>query len=319
MIVRDAAGNRSRGRPGRRAIANGTDDARFGAEELGAIRIAVFAMWLIEVAPDPLAFWAELPRSMNRPIGVFKLVPEDAWERVLEPEVLDDLQRLLVVLVALSAAGARPYRPLACAAAALLTAHQAVLRGFTFVNHEELALLICTYVLALFPAADAFSCPPRRKRLARREVYAGAIDAMSLALAVPYAGIAARRLVRAGPGIFAGESIPHWLGSLDALDPDAVGIGPWLLARPRLVGLLKAGFAVTTVFELLSPLCLIAPRLRRAWVPAIVAMHVGNRFTLKLFFWQNTTLIVLLFTGARRWLARRGRGTGRGRLRSRPA
>jgi hypothetical protein len=71
-----------------------------------------------------------------------------------DPEVLERLRRLLVVLLGLSALGAKPYRPTAAATAAMLTGPQALLRGFTFVNHEELCLLISAYVLALFPAAD---------------------------------------------------------------------------------------------------------------------------------------------------------------------
>jgi hypothetical protein len=173
----------------------------------------------------------------------------------------------------LSALGVRPYRPTATATAALLTGHQALLRGFTFTNHEELSLLVCAYVLALFPAADGFAWPRRRGPTAPPETYAAAVHAMSLLLLLPYCGIAARRLVRGTPDVFTGDSLAHWLGSLDALDRDAFGIGPWVLRRPGLVAFLKAGFVITTVFELLAPLCLIVPRLRRAWIPVIGSMH----------------------------------------------
>lgn len=278
--------------------------ARASPETLGVIRAAVFAMWLFEVVPDPLSFWGELPESMHEPIGPLRLVPDEAWDHLLEPEMLDRLKRVLVVLLLLSAIGAKPYRPIATAAATLLTAQQALLRGFTFVNHEELALLISAYVLALFPADDGFALPRRRRRRGSPETYAAALDAMSLLLVIPYSEIAARRLVRGGREIFLGDSLAHWLGSLDALDRDAFGIGPWLLARPPLVRFLKAGFVVTTVFELLGPLCLVVPQLRRAWIRVIVGLHLTNRLTLKLFFWQNTALILLLLTGTERWVTR---------------
>ena len=282
------------------------------AETLGVIRAAVFAIWLLDVVPDDLAFWGELPASMHEPIGVFKLVPRDPWNRMLQPERLEQFKRVLVVLLTMSAAGAPPYRTAATATAGMLTAHQAILRGFTFVNHEELALLISAYILALFPAADGFALSRRRRRRRHRaaspETYAAALDAMALLLLIPYTEIAARRFARASPKVFTGDSLPHWLASLDALDRDAFGLGPWLLAHPPAVRFLKLGFAVTSVFELLGPLCLIAPRLRRLWVGVIVTLHVVNRFTLKLFFWQNTALILLLLTGPERWVARaRGR------------
>jgi hypothetical protein len=302
-------------------------DERVSPETLGVIRAAVFLMWLVEVLPDPLSFWGELPASMHEPVGVFKLVPDDAWDRLLEPEVLDQLKRILVALLVLSALGVRPYRPTASATAALLTGHQALVRGFTFTNHEELGLLVCTYVLALFPAADGFAWPAgRRRQSAPSETYAAALHAMSLLLLLPYCEIAARRLIRGTPDVFLGDSLPHWLGSLDALDPDAFGIGPWLLRRPALVAFLKAGFVVTTAFELLGPLCLIMPRLRRAWMFVIVCLHLVNRFTLKLFFWQNTLLVLLLLTGTERWVARarawtlsRSRRSRRRATRARPA
>jgi hypothetical protein len=296
-------------------------DEPVSPETLGVVRAAVFLMWLVEVVPDPLSFWGELPRSMHEPVGVFKFVPDEAWEQLLEPELLDRLQKLLVGLLILSAVGIRPYRPTATATAALLTAHQALLRGFTFTNHEELSLLACAYVLALFPAADRFAWPGRRGPTASAETYAAAIRAMSLLLLLPYCGIAARRLVRGTPEIFTGESLAHWLGSLDALDRDAAGIGPWLLRHPGLVALLKVGFAVTTMFELLAPLCLIMPRLRRAWIPVIGSMHLINRLTLKLFFWQNSLLILLLLTSpertvgcARAWISRARRRVRRASL-----
>ena len=277
--------------------------AQVSPERLGVIRAAAFLMWLAEVGPDPLSFWGELPASMHQPVGLCKLVPDEAWDRILEPEVLDQLKKLMIVLLVLSASGARPYRPIATTTAAMLTGHQALVRGFTFTNHEELGLLMCTYVLALFPAADGFAWPGRRRKSASPETYAAALQSMSLLLLIPYCEIAARRIVRGSPAVFLGDSLPHWLASLDSLDRDAFGLGPWLLRRPALVAFLKMGFAVTTMFEFLSPLCLILPRLRRAWILTIVSMHVVNRFTLKLFFWQNSLLILLLLPESERWVA----------------
>ena len=293
----------------------GARDGQASPETLGLIRAAAFLMWLIEIGNDPIARLGELPRSMHEPVGVGRLVPDEAWDRILTPESLGRLQKLLVVLVVACALGVRPYRPTATATAALLTVHQSIVRGYTFTNHEELALLICTYVLALFPAADGLAWPGRRRATATPETYGAAIQAMALLLLIPYSEIGARRIVRGGPAIFTGASLPHWLGALDALDPAAFGVGLEVLRRPRLVRLLKGGFVVTTVFELLAPLVLIRQRLRRAWIVVIVSLHLVNRLTLKLFFWQNSALIVLLLTKPERWgirarasgaLARRG-------------
>jgi hypothetical protein len=57
---------------------------------------------------------------------------------------------------------------------------------------------------------------------------------------------------------------------------------------------LKAGFVVTTIFELFAPLCLVMPRFRRVWIAVVVSFHVLNWFTLNLFFWQNALLVLLV-------------------------
>jgi hypothetical protein len=201
---------------------------------------------------------------------------------------------VLVALLVLCALGVRPYRALAAVTALLLTVHQDLVRAYTFTNHEELALLVCTYVLVLVPAADGFSWPRRRPVTARPDVYPAALLAMAALLLLPYCGIAAHRLAYAAPDVFTGDSLPYWLASLSALDRDGWGAGLWLLGHPALVTLLKAGFFVTTVFELLAPLCLILPRFRRVWVVVVVGFHVVNWFTLNLLFWQNALLVLLL-------------------------
>lgn len=301
-------------------MSDGAVSGQASPEELGLIRAATFVMWVIDIGNDPIARLGELPRSMHEPVGIGRLVPDEVWDGVLAPESLERLQKLLVVLVVACALGVRPYRPTATATAALLTVHQSIVRGYTFTNHEELALLVCTYVLALFPAADGFAWPGRRRATADPETYGAAIQAMALLLLIPYSEIAARRIVRGAPGIFTGESLPHWLGALDALDPAAFGIGVEVLRRPLLVRLLKGGFVVTTLFELVAPLVLIGRRLRRAWIVVIVSLHLINRLTLKLFFWQNSVLILLLLTRPGRWRARArtasaGRWAGRQRTR----
>ena len=267
---------------------------RASATTLGVVRACVFSIWLVVVVRDPLSFLGELPPSMFHPLGVLQLAPRSLWLHLLEPGALDAFKAVLVALLALAALGARPYRAIAVATAVLLTVHQGLLRSFTFTNHEELALLLCAYVLALFPAADGFAWPRRARRSSSPPLYAGAMVAMTGLLLLPYTEIAAHRLAHAAPAVFTGESLPYWFASLDWLDRDGWGAGVWLLGHPALVTLFKAGFVVTTVFELLAPLCLILPRFRRVWLVVVVCFHVVNWFTLNLFFWQNALLVLLL-------------------------
>ena len=277
--------------------------ARAGPATLGVVRAAIFVAWLVVVVPDPLSFLGSLPREMLVPIGLLRLVPDALWAHLLEPGALEAFKLVLATGLVLSAIGARPYTPIALVTAVLLTLHQGLLRSFTFDNHEELALLVCTWVLAIFPAADGFALP-RRRSARRAGVYPAALLAMTAFLLLPYCAIAAHRLTHAAPAVFTGDSLPFWLASLHSLDRESWGAGLWILEHPALVPLFKAAFAVTTVFELLAPLCLILPRFRRVWVVVVVGFHVVNWFTLNLLFWQNTVLVLLLVTDPEAWLGR---------------
>ena len=254
------------------------------AARLGAVRVLVCVMWLAIVVPDPLAYLAALPATMGQPVGVFHMT--------LGPDALNVLKGALIVLLVGCLAGVPGWRVLAPLTALLLTAQQALLRRYTFDNHEELALLIVTWVMALFPAADGLSWPRRRAR--GGDVYAVALQAMTAFLLVPYCLIAAHRLATAAPGVFTGESLPYWLASLHALDRDGWGTGLWALGHPGLVTALKAGFFATTIFELLGPVCLVAPRFAVVWAIVVIGFHIVNWFTLNLFFWQNALLVFAL-------------------------
>jgi hypothetical protein len=257
------------------------------AFRLGVVRAAVYAMWLLVVVPDPLGYLADLPAGS--PVGVFRWLPDF----VVSSAGLGALKAALAIVLVVCLVGAPGYRVWAVVAAALLTVQQALLREYTFVNHEELALLVCTWVLVLFPAADRFSWPARRGA-SSSGAHALALDALTAFFVLPYTLIAAHRLAYAAPGVFTGDSLPYWLASLDSLDRDGWGVGLWALGHPALVTLLKAGFFVTTLFELLAPLCLVVPRFARVWVVVVVGFHVVNEFTLNLFFWQNAVLALLL-------------------------
>jgi hypothetical protein len=96
--------------------------------------------------------------------------------------------------------------------------------------------------------------------------------------------------------VFTGDSLRYGLASLDSLDRDGWGLGPSLLGHPTLVNVFKVGFVVTTMFELLAPLCLVLPRFRRVWIVVVVSFHLVNWFTLNLLFWEDALLVLLLVT-----------------------
>lgn len=272
---------------------------------LGFVRAWVFLIWLAKIMAAPLWFLAELPPSMLETHGPFAVVPETAWVWLLTPTALTGLKALLIVTVAWAAVGVRPYRPVALVAVALLTLYQGLACGFTFVNHQELGLLLVALVLALFPSADGFSPTPRRS--VSPATYGAALVTMTLLLLLPYAAIAAYRLSREAPALFLNDSMAYWLASLSGVNPDGPSLGLWVLDRPALAFLMKLGFPVITLFELTAPLVLIAPRFRVLWLAVIGPFHVLSWLLMNVLFWENLLLMTVLLTNVTRWLPRLGR------------
>lgn len=213
-----------------------------GARSLALVRVTVASIWIIKLVADPFTYMAEFSAATFRPYGILKVLPVSFWEIVVNPTVLITLKVALLALLLLLLIGAKPFPLVAISTAMLLTLHQGLVRGFTHPNHQELAALMCTYVLAVFPAADRFSWPKRRHEPAPQAIYAAAIVSMSTIALLPYSAIAAYRISHSAPAIFSGDSMPYWLGQLSGLNVDGLNLGLKLLEYPALFPLLKFGF-----------------------------------------------------------------------------
>lgn len=254
---------------------------------LTLVRAGVGAVWVVKLAFEPLSFYADLPRSMLDPPGFLRLAPDRFWDTVLTPGFLVGFKVALLALVALFMFGARPWRVVAVLAAAGLTLHEGLVRGMTFVNHQELALLYCTYVLAIAPAGRGQAADEPKAAKA-------AVTLMTVVALVPYTFIAAHRIAFSAPGIFTGDSLSTFLGSLSGLDRAGWGVGLHVMTHPNLLVLAKLVFAVTTVFELLAPICLVNQTFRRVWLAVMIPFHISTWFLMDIFFWENLVLAGLL-------------------------
>jgi len=112
-----------------------------------------------------------------------------------------------------------------------------------------------------------------------------------------YAFVGTRRLVTT-PDIFIGDALPSWLIAR-SLEPSRYGftLGLLVLEHPAMVAALKAGFIVTTAFEIFTAAILLNNTFRRLWIATMVPFHISTLLTMNIFFWQNTVMILLLFTG----------------------
>ena len=266
-------------------------------QTLGFIRIWVFGLWLLVIAPDPFHQLGVLPISIFEPYGVMRLIPSAAWPWIMHAQFLYSFKFILLILLVLAMLGVGPYRSIALAAAVMLTFHQGLVRGFGFINHKELGILYAVYILALFPAADGFTVQKQKTNLVPSATYSAALLLMTMIILLPYTAISAFRITRASPEIFLGESMKYYIAAT-SVQSNYYGrsISIWLLERPDLNFIINIGFIVITVFEVLSPLCLIYRYFRYAWLVVMIPFHISTSVLMNIFFWQNLFLFpVLLF------------------------
>lgn len=280
--------------------------ANVAPRTLGFVRAWVFGIWLVIVLTDRFGQLAALPPALFEPYGVLHVIPGVVWSLILTSTGLLLLKLALVGLIVLTMVGARPYRPIALSAVALIVVHQGLVRGFGFINHAELAALYAAAVLALFPAADGFALSPRKEPSAPPATYSLAMVLATLLPLLAYSAIALYRVAKAAPDIFFSDTMLHYIGrSTFRSSYFGMGWGRFVLEHVAWAGpLINAGYFVVTLFEIASPFCLFSKRLRVAWLCVIVPFHVSTLFLMNIFFWENLLLFCVTMTDIDRIVAR---------------
>jgi hypothetical protein len=269
--------------------------ASASARTLALVRIWVFGLWLLWILPDCFACFADFSPSQLSRLGVLRLLPRNAVPWLLDARLLAASKVVLVVLLLLALLGVRPYRVFAIAAATLLTFYAGLPSGLVQPTHIDLALLLVTVVLALSPAADAYAWRKVRPPERPPAVYAAAMITMTLLFLMTYCLVGSRRLVLSSPEIFLTPTMRYYVAS-DILRPthNPFLLGEWLLVRPVALSLFQMGFALITLFELLSPWCLIHRRLRHVWIAVMVVFHAASYVFMNVLFASNVLLFPAL-------------------------
>ena len=193
------------------------------------------------------------------------------------------------------------YRRVAIVTCVLLVLFDGMEKSLGHINHSKFVMLYAAFVLAAFPSADAVSLSWRRSGPSPPILYAAPVIVISLLIIVPYSMLGAFRLGRSGPDFFFGDAIKHWFLKR-SLEANATGFrfGIVVVESALLLALAKVGFAITSLLELLSPLCLVSRWFRWLWIPVMIGFHFTSLVTMNIFFWQNALLILLVMTGCDR-------------------
>jgi hypothetical protein len=278
------------------------------AESLAIARIAVFGMWLWNVANASLVELGRLPIPLLEPIGPLRLLPAAAWAALCSPPTLLVLQACLIACLIALILGVGPFRTIAAFTCVLLVVEQGMIRAVGYMTHGELAMLYAAIVLAAFPCADALALRPARHGPRDPVLYRAPLVAAGLTLCLTYALCATHRFEAGGLGIFLDGTI---LSRVALRGAERGGLGLLPIDHPWLGWIILIGFPVSTVFELLSPLALFHRRFRHVWLAVIASFQIAVSALMMISFRGNLVLLAIFLTElpqlAGAWMAQRRR------------
>ena len=164
---------------------------------LGMARICVFGLAAVSRVYCPVWEVAYLPDF--HAVGIMRLLGADLWVPLITPAIGMGIHTLTIGLLLLVAAGIGPYRRLAPLACVALTISEGMVRGRGVIGHAHMILILTSYILCWFPAADALTLFRKPKlKLADPVMYRAPLVAASLVLGFTYLLAAARRFSNGG-------------------------------------------------------------------------------------------------------------------------
>jgi hypothetical protein len=266
---------------------------------LAVVRIGTFSIALLEVLTSPLTWLADIPVEWFGAWGLAAYLPRSFYGLMLLPESLLALQWLTAACCVLVILGVRPFIPVALFTCLLLFLFDALTKGFQgFANHGRLALLIVAVVIAMFPAADAYSIMRARRPFAKRDLYAAPLLGSTFLICLAYSFIGLHRFFIGGWKIFLDDTLLVYFirNTMRDVGGSQFDFGLAIAETLWLAAFMKLGYFITTLAEALSPLCLVSHTFRRCWLCIMIPFHLMTVITMKISFHNNLMLILLLMT-----------------------
>ncbi len=260
-------------------------------QRLGLLRAWVCVVWLIRVLPDPLEDLARLPRELFNPLGVLNVVPPGWWSTLLSADVLNAAQWTLTgtLLMALCGLGTRPALVFSTV---LLILVQGVVRGFGFINHAELPLLMVTVMLCVAPCTETWALWPAR---GQRHGHHGALLVARLIVVSACCFIGVHRLIYGGVALFGSHTLLHYvLHRTYGMHSYGFAYGTHMLTSAWFYASAHIGFVALTFCEAAAPFALVSRRFARLLVPVLMIAHVLILLTMNIAFWELAALYVVL-------------------------
>jgi len=268
------------------------------APALPRIRATVLCIWAVVVLMTPYGNYARLPEELGAGQGIGRLLLDVDWLRgvLWSGRTLTILKWTTVAACLGALVAGRRARWLMPLVVALVLTLDAVTKSLTgYANHAQVAPLVVLGLVTLFD-------DERAER--------AAVWLVRFALVVPYTFIGLHRLLEGGLALYLGDALPHYIAQNSAgYSYYGFTIGLRLSDGPIVLALLKAGFAIMTLFELLAVCALVWPRFSPVWVIVTAGFHLATLPLMNILFWENLLLLLVAFApwraGARRRRSRK--------------
>lgn len=264
-------------------------------ESLDRLRWLVTGLWIFKIVTEPVSVWKHLPMSLFDPVGFMKVLPEFVYPWLVQPAFLWGLKGVTILLL-LCAASNIMRNIAAVGACLLLTFYQGIFRGFAgHIPHVDAVALYALYFLAVFPLADQWVRKHDSRSHPSWNPSEVSFVAILFVLCLSYTLVGVYRIVHAGPEVFTGGSIHFWMMRNSYQHSEGYRqIVNFVFDTPFLRWMLQVGFPVVTAFEVLAPCCLFSRRFRLAFLAVMIPFHFLSQILLRVFFWENLVLYVLL-------------------------
>jgi len=252
----------------------------------------VFGIWFGYILFDPLMSLAQYPRSLYFPAGfLLKFLPREVFYLPISYAFLLILK--ISMLLSIAAVLSGYYKKWAALAVSiLLTVFEGIVRSFGHINHPELLLLFSVFVLTIFFFFED-SLDTGNADISK---YGIPFVAILFIICFTYCFAGIHRLVARGLDIYGTNTITFWIIE----EGKRSRLLNWhmedlMLTNSSINTMMKAGFPLVTLFEILSPFCLVSKRFKYVWLAVMIPFHIMVWTFMGIFFWANLALYILFF------------------------
>ncbi|MGY3213767.1 hypothetical protein [Mucilaginibacter sp. HD30] len=261
------------------------------AVTLSFARKWIFGIWFIWFATDSSYVLANAEFGIFFKHGIMKIFSDDFY-RALGPGVLLSLKCIVLYFITFIIAGVGKSKWNIAIAAILITFYMGYIRGFgNHVNHRELTLLYCTYLLILLPCYDTMQITGKGNN-----IYRASMIALSVIILLDYTFIGIARLSIGFPEVFYPDVMKSWL-VYHAINPSnwSFNFGFYALDHPWLKYIIAPMLPISTIIEICAPLILFSSSKVRFFILiALFLFHLGIFLLMNISFFENILLLPLL-------------------------